>query len=67
VDHVQAAACGGTSTLGNLRLACRQHNLLHAEEVYGSDHMKKYRKGGFTVDVDSAVTVPVVREAQATG
>jgi hypothetical protein len=67
VDHVQAAACGGTSTLDNLRLACRQHNLLHAEEVYGGDHMRKYRKGEFALDVDSAVTVPVVREAQATG
>ena len=44
VDHVKPAAQGGKAALENLRLACRQHNLFHAEEVYGKELMKKYRK-----------------------
>jgi 5-methylcytosine-specific restriction endonuclease McrA len=67
VDHVQAAARGGTSTLDNLRLACRQHNLLHAEQVYGREHMQKYRKGEFAIDGGSDRAGPVMREAQAGG
>jgi len=67
VDHVLPPSRGGTSTPGNLRLACRQHNLLHAEQVYGREHMRKYRKGEFAIDVDSGPPVPVVRELQATG
>jgi hypothetical protein len=53
--------------VGNLRLACRQHNLLHAEQVYGREHMRKYRKGKFAIDVDSGPPVPVVRELHSTG
>ncbi len=61
VDHIQPLSRGGTSTLDNLRLACKQHNLLHAEEVYGKAFMQKYRKpvgkgrsprkGKFAIDV----------------
>ncbi len=50
VDHIRPPSRGGTSTLGNLRLACKQHNLLHAEEVYGKAFMRKYRKGESTID-----------------
>jgi hypothetical protein len=67
VDHVLPPSRGGTSTPDNLRLACRQHNMLHAEQVYGREHMRRYRKGESTIDVDSGVTVPVVREVQASG
>jgi hypothetical protein len=48
VDHKEAAARGGPATLDNLRLACRGHNFRHAEETFGAEHMKKYRKGEFT-------------------
>ncbi|HEY6105051.1 MAG TPA: HNH endonuclease signature motif containing protein [Anaeromyxobacteraceae bacterium] len=48
LDHVDPAARGGPPTLANLRLACRAHNVLHAEEVYGREHMRKYRKGEST-------------------
>jgi hypothetical protein len=41
--------------------------MLHAEQVYGREHMRRYRKGESAIDVDSGVTVPVVREVQASG
>ncbi|MFL5279114.1 MAG: HNH endonuclease, partial [Myxococcales bacterium] len=33
------AALGGPSTVENLRLHCRSHNVLRAEHVYGRAHM----------------------------
>ncbi len=67
VDHIDPAARGGPASLGNLRLACKAHNLLHAEEVYGPDHIRKYRKGESTDLGDSCGGVPMVREPQAAG
>jgi 5-methylcytosine-specific restriction endonuclease McrA len=67
VDHVRPPSRGGASTPDNLRLACRQHNLLHAEQVYGREHMEKYRGVGSTISGGSAGGVPVAREALATG
>ena len=67
VDHKQAAARGGPATLDNLRLACKVHNLLHAEEVYGREHMRKYRKGERTHLGGSGPPLPMAREAMATG
>src|SRR5574341_490448 len=63
LDHVDPAARGGPATLANLRLACRAHNLLHAEEVYGREHMRKYRKGTLTDLAGSDGAVPMAREA----
>jgi len=42
LDHVHAAALGGPPTLANLRLRCRPHNLLHAEETFGRAHMARF-------------------------
>jgi 5-methylcytosine-specific restriction endonuclease McrA len=67
VDHVEAAGRGGPATLGNLRLACRQHNLLHAEEDYGGEHLQKYRTGTFTDLGGSSRGPPIARETQAAG
>ncbi len=50
VDHVDPVARGGTSALGALRVLCRMHNLLYAEQVYGREFMRKYRKGESTID-----------------
>ncbi len=50
VDHVRPPSRGGTATVDDLRLACKQHNLLYAEEVYGKAFMRKYRKGESTID-----------------
>jgi 5-methylcytosine-specific restriction endonuclease McrA len=44
LDHIQPAALGGTSTVDNLRVACRPHNLLHAEQTYGREHMERFRR-----------------------
>ncbi|WP_242356039.1 MULTISPECIES: HNH endonuclease [unclassified Anaeromyxobacter] len=44
VDHIQPAALGGPSTVENLRVACRAHNLLHAERTFGREHMDRFRR-----------------------
>ena len=44
LNHVQPRALGGPSTLENLRLRCRAHNLLHAEHLFGRGHMDRYRR-----------------------
>jgi hypothetical protein len=46
LDHVVPARLGGSATVANLRLRCRTHNTLHAEEVYGREHMARFRKSG---------------------
>ncbi|MFL5433412.1 MAG: HNH endonuclease [Myxococcales bacterium] len=43
-DHVVPAALGGPSTVENLRLHCRSHNVLRAEHVYGRAHMDLFRR-----------------------
>ena len=44
VDHVDAAALGGPSSLANLRLACAAHNRLHAEKTFGRAFMDRFRR-----------------------
>ncbi|WP_242347103.1 HNH endonuclease [Anaeromyxobacter terrae] len=44
LDHIRPAALGGPSTIDNLRLACRAHNLLHAERTFGREHMERFRR-----------------------
>ncbi|HSB21173.1 MAG TPA: HNH endonuclease [Anaeromyxobacteraceae bacterium] len=41
LDHIQPAALGGPSTTQNLRLRCRVHNALHAEETFGRAFMAR--------------------------
>jgi 5-methylcytosine-specific restriction endonuclease McrA len=41
-DHIVALARGGRSTIDNVRLACRQHNLLAARQVFGDEVMDRY-------------------------
>ena len=43
LDHVRPRALGGPDTVENLRLRCRAHNLLHAEEAFGREHMDRVR------------------------
>jgi hypothetical protein len=57
LDHVVARACGGTSELGNLRVRCRAHNRLHAEQTFGKEHVERAirehrhpRKRGYASD-----------------
>ena len=53
VDHVDPVGRGGTATLGTLRLLCKSHNLLYAEQVYGPRVMARYRSGEGTTHIDS--------------
>ena len=39
LDHVEARALGGTNAVENLRVRCRAHNRLAAEEVFGKAHV----------------------------
>jgi hypothetical protein len=45
VDHIEPFARGGPPTAGNLRLLCAAHNQLEAERVYGSEWMRRFRRG----------------------
>jgi hypothetical protein len=42
LDHVRPDALGGEATADNLRLTCRTHNALHAEQFFGRDHMARF-------------------------
>jgi hypothetical protein len=44
-DHVQPVALGGTSTIENVRLLCRSHNLLAARLALGDGCMDRYTWG----------------------
>ncbi|MDB5219920.1 MAG: hypothetical protein JWO86_7847 [Myxococcaceae bacterium] len=39
LDHIEARALGGTNAASNLRVRCRAHNRLAAEEVFGKAHV----------------------------
>ncbi|MBN9160022.1 MAG: hypothetical protein J0I07_03575, partial [Myxococcales bacterium] len=39
LDHVRPKAHGGTETAANLRVRCRAHNALYAEQVFGRAHV----------------------------
>jgi 5-methylcytosine-specific restriction endonuclease McrA len=45
LDHIQPLALGGRSTLDNVRLTCRSHNLLAARRVFGDAVMDRYAPG----------------------
>ena len=46
LDHITPPLFGGKATVDNLRLRCRPHNLLYAEQVYGREHMEPFRRAG---------------------
>ena len=41
VHHLHAYGMGGVSTASNLALRCMAHNLLHAEQDYGREHIRR--------------------------
>jgi hypothetical protein len=43
VDHIIPRALGGSDDPSNLRLLCRQHNLMMAERILGKSCIEKYR------------------------
>jgi 5-methylcytosine-specific restriction endonuclease McrA len=44
VHRIVEAALGGPATLENLSLRCRGHNVLHAEQTFGREHMAQFRR-----------------------
>ncbi|ABS24665.1 HNH endonuclease [Anaeromyxobacter sp. Fw109-5] len=58
LDHIHPQALGGLSTRDNLRVACRSHNLLHAEQTYGREHMDRFRRGNLAERTGHAGTAP---------
>jgi hypothetical protein len=41
LDHVIPRARGGASELGNLRVRCRAHNALYAQQTFGKEHVER--------------------------
>ncbi len=41
LDHIHAKALGGSDEAPNIRLRCRVHNRLHAEQVFGRAYIEK--------------------------
>jgi hypothetical protein len=39
IDHIEPRALGGGDEASNLRVLCRRHNRLRAEEVFGKEHV----------------------------
>src|SRR5581483_9446867 len=40
-QHIVPYACGGSSTVENITLFCKSHNLLQAEKDFGEEHVTK--------------------------
>jgi hypothetical protein len=43
-DHDLEVALGGKPTIGNVRLLCKSHNMMKAEQHLGRALMAKFRK-----------------------
>jgi hypothetical protein len=43
LDHAEPKALGGTNEAENLRVRCRAHNQLWAEQVFGREHIERSR------------------------
>jgi hypothetical protein len=46
-DHVQSASLGGGAEADEIRMLCRPHNMLHAEQVFGRGFMEQFRQQHF--------------------
>jgi hypothetical protein len=44
LDHIDPKARGGSNDAANLRIRCRAHNQLWAEEVYGREQVEHFRQ-----------------------
>ncbi|HEX7622896.1 MAG TPA: HNH endonuclease signature motif containing protein [Anaeromyxobacteraceae bacterium] len=43
LDHLRPVVLGGPSTVENLRILCKAHNTLSAEQIFGRAHMELFR------------------------
>ena len=58
LDHVEPRALGGTDDAPNLRVRCRAHNRLYAEQIFGKSHVAKqmdFRQRKLSPVVDRAL------------
>ena len=44
IDHIVPFSAGGKTIASNLRLRCKQHNLLAAEQFYGKEKIEQFRR-----------------------
>jgi hypothetical protein len=44
LDHIDGFQPGKPITARDLRVCCRPHNGIHADQVYGRDYMRSFRK-----------------------
>jgi 5-methylcytosine-specific restriction endonuclease McrA len=44
LDHIDPKARGGTNDAANLRVRCRAHNLLWAEQAFGREQIENFRQ-----------------------
>ena len=51
-DHVRPLALGGASTVDNLRLYCRPHNLIAARRIFGDAWMDRYAPGTAALPIE---------------
>src|SRR6266542_3693541 len=66
--HLMEAALGGPSTVDNITLRCRAHNVFHAEETFGREHMEQFRrKAPRTGEVTDSGKVPRSGHVRADG
>jgi hypothetical protein len=62
-DHIEPVARGGRSTVGNLRMRCRQHNEYEARQVFGDGFMEGKRRAA--VESRQAARARAAAEARA--
>jgi hypothetical protein len=41
LDHIEPRARGGPDDTSNLRVRCRAHNRMHAEDIFGKEHVAR--------------------------
>jgi hypothetical protein len=63
LDHIIPRACGGTDEAANLRIVCRPHNQLYAEQAFGQEHIQRKRDLRQRRSHDADATLDVARRA----
>ncbi len=56
-DHVLAAALGGGASVDEIRLLCKPHNMLHAEQVFGHELLERFRRGDARLGIGRSIHV----------
>ena len=68
LDHIEPVAGGGASTLANLRVRCRAHNQMAADQLFGAEFMRRrreQRRAGKSKDEITVANAPGTRTAKA--